>query len=92
MVIIPDHRCTDQKKGTGVAHPSFGMTPTFQNLTLLTSWIIFSKVGVMPKEGWVQPARPSFFWYDDKDLKVCFLVTRITYASACSLCSRQWTL
>ncbi len=26
----------------------------------------------MPKEGW---ARPSFFWYDnDKDLKVCFLM------------------
>ncbi len=23
-------------------------------------------------------ARPSFFWYDnDKDLKVCFLVTRV---------------
>ncbi len=25
-------------------------------------------------------ARPSFFWYDnDKDLKVCFLVTHIMY-------------
>ncbi len=24
-------------------------------------------------------ARPSFFWYDDKDLKVCFLVTRVTF-------------
>ncbi len=25
-------------------------------------------------------ARPSFFWYDnDKDLKVCFVVTCITY-------------
>ncbi len=26
------------------------------------------------------PARPSFFWYDnDKDLKVCFLVTRVKW-------------
>ncbi len=26
------------------------------------------------------PARPSFFWYDnDKDLKVCFLVTHLIY-------------
>ncbi len=25
-------------------------------------------------------ARPSFFWYDnDKDLKVCFLVTHLNY-------------
>ncbi len=25
-------------------------------------------------------ARPSFFWYDnDKDLKVCFLVMRVTW-------------
>ncbi len=25
-------------------------------------------------------AQPSFFWYDnDKDLKVCFLVTRVNY-------------
>ncbi len=25
-------------------------------------------------------ARPSFFWYDnDKDLKVCFLVTRVNF-------------
>ncbi len=45
-------------------------------------------VVVIPKEGWVLPVipkkdgcawrRPSFFWYDnDKDLKVCFLVARI---------------
>ncbi len=27
-------------------------------------------------------ARPSFFWYDnDKDLKVCFLVTHVIYVS-----------
>ncbi len=36
------------------------------------------KVGVMPKEGWTHHSRPSFFWFDnDKDLKVCFLVTRV---------------
>ena len=35
----------------------------------------FYKVGVISKEGW---ARPRFFWYDnDKDLKACFLVTRL---------------
>ncbi len=33
------------------------------------------KVSVIPKEGY---ARPSFFWYEnDKDLKVCFLVTQL---------------
>ncbi len=27
--------------------------------------------------------RPSFFWYDnDKDLKVCFLMTRVTSVEA----------
>ncbi len=41
---------------------SFGMTPTFQNLTLLT------KVGVMPKEGWARPCAPIHD--NDKDLKV----------------------
>ena len=58
----------------GHAHPSFGMTTAFQNLTLLTSYIYMlhsRKVGVMPKEGWA-----SIFWHDnDKDLNVCFLVT-----------------
>ncbi len=35
-------------------------------------------VDVIPKEGrWL---RPSFFWYDnDKDLNVCFLVTCVIY-------------
>ncbi len=33
---------------------------------------------VIPKEGWACMAAPSFFWYDnDKDLKICFLVTRV---------------
>ncbi len=35
---------------------------------------------VIPKEGWAWPP-PSFFWYDnDKDLQICFLVRRIIYA------------
>ncbi len=39
------------------------------------------KVCGIPKQGW---ARPSFFWYDnDKDLKVCFLVTCVLYQVVC---------
>ena len=34
-------------------------------------------VSYQKKDGWGH-ARPSFFWYDnDKDHKVCFLVTRV---------------
>ncbi len=36
-------------------------------------------VSYQKKDGRAWP-RPSFFWYDtDKDLKVCFLVTRVMY-------------
>ncbi len=39
---------------------------------------LYSVVGVIPKEG--APACQSFFWYDnDKDLNVCFLVTHVTF-------------
>ena len=36
-VIEPWHAKTALLKSCGRAHPSFGMTPTFQNLTLLIS-------------------------------------------------------
>ncbi len=68
-------RChTKRRMGVhGRVHPSFGMTPTFQNLT----WIW--KVGVTPKGH----SCPSFFCHDNnKDLKVCFLVTCVR----CCLC------
>ncbi len=56
----------------GRTHPSFGMTPTFQNLSVLTSQIIFSKSRCHTAP------RPSFFWhYNDKDLNVYFLVTHV---------------
>ena len=49
----------------------------FENVIYDVSRVKFWKFSVILKEGWAQP---SFFWYDnDKDLKVCFLVT----ASAC---------
>ena len=35
------------------------------------------------KKDWRGPAHQSFFWYDnDKDLKVGFLVTQLSYISA----------
>ncbi len=36
-------------------------------------------VSYQKKDGHIH-AHPSFFWYDnDKDLKVCFLVTRVIF-------------
>ena len=62
------------------AHPSFGMTPSFQNLTAdIINHILEKSVSCQKKDG-CGHARPSFFSYDnDKDLKVCFLMTRIIY-------------
>ncbi len=51
------------------AHSLFGMTPTFREQKILTFlflfWeIVFKKVSVIPKEGWVRTCTPIFFWYD----------------------------
>ncbi len=57
-----------KKDGRAWPRPSF-----FWHDTNFSAESNSQKVGVVPKEGW---ARPSFFSYDnDKDLKVCFLVT-----------------
>ncbi len=54
----------------GRAHHSFGMTPTFREYDLWSQ-----KTQILKSR-----PRPSFFWYDnDKDHKVCFLVTRLIY-------------
>ncbi len=43
----------------------------------IIDYILKKSVSYQKKDGHCH-ARPSFFWYDnDKDLKVCFLVTRI---------------
>ncbi len=56
----------------GRAYPSFGMT-TFQNLTLLTSYIIFSKShGVMPKEDEHDHVRHRSFGMTTKTLRTVF--------------------
>ncbi len=57
----------------GRAHPSFGMTQTFREYCKISK----KSVSYQKKDGRGH-ARPSFFWYDnDNDLKVCFLVTRV---------------
>ena len=54
-------------------------TPTTKYYsTAFIDYTMYSVVNVIPKEGLAGPARQSFFGYDnDKDLKVCFLVTCI---------------
>ncbi len=67
------------QKKDGRAHPSFGMTPAFQECNLWYQQNSEKSVSSQKKDGRGHPS-PSFFWYDNnKDLKVCFLVTRIIY-------------
>ncbi len=64
----------------GRAHPSAGMTPTFQNFTSadIIDYVLEKSVSCQKKDGHGH-ACPSFFGYDnDQDLKVCFLAMRVT--------------
>ncbi len=63
----------------GRAHPSFGMTMTFQNLSLLTSQIILSKSRCHTKRrmGAATRAHPSLGMTTTKIFKVCFLMMRV---------------
>ncbi len=71
-----------QKKdgARGRAHSSFGMTPTFweYNLWCQQSQILKSQCHIKRRMGTATQAHPSF-GYNDKDLKVCFLVLHLKW-------------
>ncbi len=55
----------------------------------IIDYILEKSVSYQKKDGRGH-ARPSFFWYDnDKDLKVCFLVTHLMVVSAFVRCLSQ---
>ncbi len=58
------------KRRMGV--PSYDMTPTFQNLTLLTSYVIFSKSRCHAKRRMAMCAHPSFGMTMTKTLRSVF--------------------
>ncbi len=69
----------------GRAHPSFGMTPNFSEFDSadIVDYVLKKSVSCQKKDGRGHARRASFFWYDnEKDLKVCFLMTNVK-------CSRQ---
>ncbi len=73
-----------KKDGRGQARPSFFWYNTdcseFDSADII-DYILEKSVSYQKKDGCGNVC-PSFFWYDnDKDLKVCFLVTRISYSA-----------